>query len=29
MAIHPMLAYNVDEPFDSEKYIFELKWDVG
>jgi bifunctional non-homologous end joining protein LigD len=27
MAIRPMLAYNVDEPFDSEKYIFELKWD--
>jgi bifunctional non-homologous end joining protein LigD len=27
MDLFQMLAYNVDEPFDSEEYIFELKWD--
>lgn len=25
--IKPMLAYAVDEPFDSDEHIFEVKWD--
>lgn len=26
-AIHPMLATLVDEPFDDDKWLFEIKWD--
>jgi len=26
-AIHPMLAESVDEPFDGEDWLFEIKWD--
>jgi bifunctional non-homologous end joining protein LigD len=25
--IHPMLAESVDEPFDGEEWLFEIKWD--
>jgi bifunctional non-homologous end joining protein LigD len=25
--IHPMLAESVDDPFDSEDWLFEIKWD--
>ena len=25
--IHPMLATSVDEPFDGEEWLFEIKWD--
>jgi len=25
--IHPMLATLVDEPFDDDKWLFEIKWD--
>jgi bifunctional non-homologous end joining protein LigD len=27
MAIHPMLATSIDEPFDGEDWLFEIKWD--
>jgi bifunctional non-homologous end joining protein LigD len=26
-AIHPMLAESVDDPFDGEEWLFEIKWD--
>jgi bifunctional non-homologous end joining protein LigD len=26
-AIHPMLAESVEEPFDGEEWLFEIKWD--
>jgi bifunctional non-homologous end joining protein LigD len=26
-AIHPMLAESIDEPFDGEDWLFEIKWD--
>jgi bifunctional non-homologous end joining protein LigD len=26
-AIHPMLAESVDQPFDGEDWLFEIKWD--
>jgi len=26
-AIHPMLAASVDEPFDGDDWLFEIKWD--
>ncbi len=25
--IHPMLATLVDEPFDNDDWLFEIKWD--
>lgn len=25
--IHPMLAESIEEPFDSEEWLFEIKWD--
>jgi bifunctional non-homologous end joining protein LigD len=27
IAIHPMLATTVDEPFDGDEWLFEIKWD--
>ena len=26
-AIHPMLATSIDEPFDGDDWLFEIKWD--
>ncbi len=26
-AIHPMLAESIEKPFDSEEWLFEIKWD--
>ena len=25
--IHPMLAESINEPFDGEDWLFEIKWD--
>ena len=27
VAVHPMLATSVEEPFDDPEWLFEIKWD--